>query len=548
MGSANRLVAKAVCMKFQTKRSLASRILRRCLLTAVGAVFAILTWYVWPQELIRPRFTISKETTYFTGPIDADGYVDYLAALNEHMQKGVTKENNGMVLLMQAFGPMLEGGRIPPEFYQCLGIPEANEKGAYLIFLKQFADRNEWPEKDNTELLVQWTGQVTTRPWKANEFARMSEWIKANEKPMQLVEQASKRTRFFAPTVYFANPELYQRCLMAARISCIRPIEWTVDLFVARALLRTTEKQYELAWQALLTTIKFGRLLSQGPTIIEFLAGTKIENRAHETMFSLLNDPGLKLDFLRKCQQDLSQLSPMPDMIQSVDVGDRCMWLDSFLMQNRYGPNALDGLGGNKFEPSRNSVINTYRKLDWDSELKKMNAWYDRLTAVLKEKDRSKKQKDLQEIDATIALMRSKIDEARSSTWSIFDSAQTRLSRTADAFIAVSTPAIRKVLLTQEMTIQRERLVRVGLALAIYRKEKGTYPATLADLTPKYLGTIPDDLFRGKPIIYRKTEDGYLLYSVGPNGLDEEGRDEKSEPPGDDIVLRIPLPVPKKEE
>jgi hypothetical protein len=304
-----------------------------------------------------------------------------------------------------------------------------------------------------------------------------------------------------------------------------------------------------LAWQDLLTTIKLGRLLSQGPTIIEFLAGAKIENRAHETMFSLFNAPGLNLEFLQKCQQDLSQLSPMPDMVQSVDVGDRCMWLDSFLMQNRYGPNALDGLGGEKFEPSRNSVINTYRKLDWDSDLKKVNAWYDRLISVLKEKDRSKQQQDLQGIDTTIVQMKSKIDEARNSNWSIFDSTQTRLSRSADIFIVVFTPAIRKTRLTQDVTVQRERLVHVGLALAIYQKEKGTYPATLAELAPKYIPAVPDDLFTGKPMVYRKNDDGYLLYSVGPNGVDEEGRDEKSEPRGDDIVLRIPLPpLPKKNE
>jgi hypothetical protein len=36
---------------------------------------------------------------------------------------------------------------------------------------------------------------------------------------------------------------------------------------------------------------------------------------------------------------------------------------------------------------------------------------------------------------------------------------------------------------------------------------------------------------------------GYLLYSLGPNGIDDQGRGFNDEPPGrDDISVRMPLP------
>ena len=47
-------------------------------------------------------FTISKETTYITRPLDQDGYVDYLAALNEAASEEVTVEINAAVLLAPA--------------------------------------------------------------------------------------------------------------------------------------------------------------------------------------------------------------------------------------------------------------------------------------------------------------------------------------------------------------------------------------------------------------------------------------------------------------
>jgi hypothetical protein len=528
---------------------LASRIFRWSLLVLLIAVFGILTWYVWPQELIRPRFTISRETTYFTSPIDADGYVDYLAALNEYMQKGVTKENNAMVLLMQALGPKIEGGRLPPEFYQRLGIAEPEEKGAYFVNFRQFAKGKEWPENIDFYTINEWLGHATSRAWKSEEFPRVVEWIGINEKPMQVFEQASKRMRFLAPLSHPPDLELHQRLLFAAIIPWVGPIEDAIDLLIARAQWRIAEKQYDPAWQDFVTAIRLGRLVAQGPTLVESLGAARIETMAYRGIFSLLNSSDLQMDFLMRAQKEFDRLPTRPELAQRIQVGERCMALDALLAQHRYGPNATEAYMGKKFEPSDRRVLNSYRKLDWDPELKKINAWYDQMVAILKEKDRVKQQGEFQQMLMTTYSMRTKIDDERNSFWRFFDSTQTRLTRMADIMIVMLAPAIQRVQLTRDRMLQHERLVRVGLALAIYQKEKGTYPTSLAELAPKYIATIPDDLFTGKPMIYRKTDDGYLLYSVGPNGLDEEGRDEKSEQRGDDIVLRIPLPpLPKKED
>src|SRR5438552_796501 len=53
----------------------------------------------------KAKFTISKETTYVAGPVDKNGYIDSVAALNERLKKRATPDNNSVVLLWQAFGP-----------------------------------------------------------------------------------------------------------------------------------------------------------------------------------------------------------------------------------------------------------------------------------------------------------------------------------------------------------------------------------------------------------------------------------------------------------
>src|SRR5262249_33426085 len=71
---------------------------------------------------------------------------------------------------------------------------------------------------------------------------------------------------------------------------------------------------------------------------------------------------------------------------------------------------------------------------------------------------------------------------------------------------------------------QTRRNVLVGFALAAYKADHGSYPKLLDSLAPKYLAKVPDDHFSGKALIYRLTDDGYLLYSVGVNGVDDNGQ------------------------
>ncbi len=71
-------------------------------------------------------------------------------------------------------------------------------------------------------------------------------------------------------------------------------------------------------------------------------------------------------------------------------------------------------------------------------------------------------------------------------------------------------------------TSESQLLLR--LALRAYRVENRAYPDTLAQLAPQYLGKIPRDAFgRGEPMRYRKNGDSYTIWSIGPDGKDDNG-------------------------
>ncbi len=68
------------------------------------------------------------------------------------------------------------------------------------------------------------------------------------------------------------------------------------------------------------------------------------------------------------------------------------------------------------------------------------------------------------------------------------------------------------------------RLVLAEAAVRRCRLETGPLPASLDALVPKYLSAVPIDPYSERPLIYRRTEEGYLLYSVGGNGVDDGGQ------------------------
>jgi len=72
----------------------------------------------------------------------------------------------------------------------------------------------------------------------------------------------------------------------------------------------------------------------------------------------------------------------------------------------------------------------------------------------------------------------------------------------------------------------KTRLIATEFALHAYQLENNTYPESLADLVPNYLPHVPADPCSesDEPLIYRRTPEGYQLYSRGYDGDDDDGK------------------------
>jgi hypothetical protein len=96
-------------------------------------------------------------------------------------------------------------------------------------------------------------------------------------------------------------------------------------------------------------------------------------------------------------------------------------------------------------------------------------------------------------------------------------------------------PALDRSITVHFRSAADRRAAATALALRLYAADHaGRLPGTLADLVPAYLPALPLDPFASnKPLNYLPDAANPLLYSVGENGLDEQGNASPIHPRND---------------
>jgi hypothetical protein len=95
-----------------------------------------------------------------------------------------------------------------------------------------------------------------------------------------------------------------------------------------------------------------------------------------------------------------------------------------------------------------------------------------------------------------------------------------------NVLMGVLTPTFDQACNLEDEARMMHEIETLAVALACYHAENGRWPAELKELCPSPLKTIPTDRFSVKPLVYRPSKDGYLLYSVGKNLRDDGGQRE----------------------
>jgi formylglycine-generating enzyme len=516
------------------------------------------------ERRFEPRITISPETTRIVGPLDKDGNVDYLAALNQHCRLGVTAENNAAIPLWQALGP----ARITPgteaRFFEMLGIRPLPREGKCLVLLNEYADAHQkHPIANNAQGASAWDryAPALQRPWSAGEFPLLADWLEANTIPLAKLHEAAARSRYYSPLLN----ETGSTVVLTVPLPDAEYLREGARLLMVRATLRLHDGRVQESWQDVLACHRLARLCGQKPIIVQQLVARRLSQQACRATAVLAARGELDAKLAAKMLADLDALPPLPRSADALNLGERSGFLDTLGRIARGGPRELRrlvGLINELSSPVKGSSAKTSasdvnifpdrwthnESVDWDLVAMFGNRWFDMLAEV---SDKSPAHRVCRGVHEDMGKQLTELTDHLAGGGDARQIAKLNLFvgnirpevKSFDLFgiaAGLLTPACGAMDWSEYRAQAEFQLARLSLALAVYHRRTGRYPATLDALAPSILPNIPQDPFTDKPMHYEARGRAYRLYSLGPSETDEGGRDRDSNPPGWNVILPLP--------
>ena len=497
---------------------------RRIWRVAIYSISFLLVLTAADMILVQMRRTIHPgyDTTRITAPLQPDGSIDYLVAVDNRMSAGVTPDNNAAVLLLQAFGRKALAPKQPPDgVTDRLGMPHLPEQGDYFITHDEYTKQHpEWVREDLTDMNYPFTW-----PTKVDDLT--AHWVKDNTKALSLVTQASRQTRFFIPL--FAGYRY--ETMIEVLLPHLLPFRDCANALNARAIMRIKEGDMAGFRDDVVTAHRIARLLSHQPTLIERLVAMHMEKTTCEVERVALDTGKFSGDQARALATELDALGDLPSFTDAVDQGERVFALDTLQALARQGPvRAGELLNAVLQQPDGGlapPAVFRFVPIPYEALMRSVNQSNDRLLDILQKPTYQSSIFSFKQWEQQINAKR--VEQL--SVWDLMNK---------DWPMQLFAPSMLKILQTETTGQMERRLTQLALMLAAYKSDHGEYPASLADLSPAYLATVPIDLFTEKPLIYSRVENKYVLYSVGPNGEDDHGK--KDDLVASTFVMETPPP------
>ena len=365
-----------------------------------------------------------------------------------------------------------------------------------------------------------------------------------------MVTEAVKRPEFYSPVISRTKDDK-PGMLIGVLLPHAQKSRELGDALVKRAMLKVGQGKADEAWADLIACHRLARHIAKGGTLIELLVGIALDAIASKAEVAFIEHVKPDAKGAMACLKDLDGLTPMALVQDKMNYTERFTLLDILCHMRRNGIEILEGLA-NFPEIDDNAKGNAFNKalagIDWSPAFKVCTSYYDRLIAITVESDRPTRKAKWAAFEAELKKMKKGVEDSHGEL------KKKIVAGKVDAFVtqkigvivlSMLLPASNKVCEARDRSQMTIDTLRLAFALAAYRDEHKQYPASLAVLASKYVATVPIDVITGKPLIYKPSAEGYVLYSVGTNEIDDGGRllwdkYQDGETRGDDVGVRMP--------
>ncbi|MEM7455903.1 MAG: hypothetical protein AAF456_16245 [Planctomycetota bacterium] len=485
----------------------------------------------------RGPATPGKATTFYDGPVDSNGYLDFYAAYNDYQHEQIKPEDNAAYQLLLAVGPeaseMTENFKLRWQILTAdldpedpLGQIPADHR--FLQSLDNFVNESD-PEID-AEILEQYDGdkafytferldECYEKPWAGSDYPIIDAWIDANRESLELVIEGTGKPDFWAPAVPLTVPTGNTvASLIECDLSEIQKMREAARCLVARAMRSLAEGDVEAAQSDLIATRRLGLLLTERGSLVQSLVGLAIQGIAFQSETAMLQLGQLSPEQIQDYLDLVAGLPAGGTLARNVHIDERTMGLSA--IQQQYADK---------------------QNFDLNLALSIANEFYDKLAAAAQDPPDPAAQQWIEQRLAEI--------EDRSAAGfvmsGLFGGRPGRTKMTTEVMMAMLLPAVDSVADAYKRSAVQAELILIALELETHKNQHGSYPDRLEDIEDRIAEQIGDRFDEsGASLRYSTTPSGYLLYSIGVDGIDSGGvtygeQSTNSAFSGDDIRVCI---------
>jgi hypothetical protein len=305
--------------------------------------------------------------------------------------------------------------------------------------------------------------------------------------------------------------------------------------------LQAEKSDMDTVWASNRAMLNAGRSLGDEPFIISMLIRAGIINITIESLEHILAQGELKDHQLKERQQELEKEATVPLFLTGMR-GERAGIHHTF---------------GN-IESGKLSFM----EIDTFSEIKKDKSnYWSRVMDFLSFSTAMRAHAKLLELHTdAIELGKATGHEKYVSINSLAKTVdEARSGDKGHALAAILFTSATKFASAEQRTHTRLACATAGLAAERFRLQKKRWPVSLDELAKTgFLKQVPEDLFDGKPLRFRRARDGFVIFSVGKDGNYDGTALDGPQPVGSsvdrvefrlwDVVRRRQPPLPQKRD
>jgi len=388
----------------------------------------------------------------------------------------------------------LKQGKIPPNFLQAVSVAVLHEA------IKRYSN-----------LPKDIRGEITDI-----ELEYISPWVRQNEAAWQEFLAGSAKSYCYRP---YTNDPNNNKSVFSIPLPPLVPLKDFARMAAWRSRIDRDQGRLQQSIEDCLAIARAAGHWQGKGKLVEQLVGIAISSLGHAEILSVLANQKISANELQSLQEQLSQIYPGGYPLINME-GERLAFMD--IVQRSFTDG---GPGGGHLIPGLWDEYTESPSPDPDvSEKLFFMPLYTAASMVHARRDATvAKANEIYALQNEVARMtpyQRHVSNIKTAHEIMYESWLNQRFFLIQIFIP-ATATVSDIVYRSKM--HHEATLAI-LALLRWRLQKDQYPATLGELVAAgFLNELPMDPWSDKPLVYKKTDDDFILYSVGLNFTDDGG-------------------------